>query len=126
MLAKHDEGGENDWSEIVEQRLGPLAARYEQHEPVRSAASDYAVLAVLGWRGNVWFMAECMCFIFKWADDYYRSPECQNWVDPVPEGLYLQWSSSYYLIMDSHIQQTSREAPEHLLPFALKVRGVGL
>ncbi len=26
---------------------------------------------------------------FKCADDYYRSPECQNRVDPVPEGLYL-------------------------------------
>lgn len=39
--------------------------------------------------GNVRFMSECMCFIFKCADDYYRSPECQNRVDPVPEGLYL-------------------------------------
>jgi 1,3-beta-glucan synthase len=42
-----------------------------------------------GEAGNVRFMAECMCFIFKCADDYYRSPECQNRVDPVPEGLYL-------------------------------------
>jgi len=28
-----------------------------------------------------------MCFIFKC---YYRSPECQNRVEPVPEGLYLK------------------------------------
>ncbi|KAH8117447.1 1,3-beta-glucan synthase, partial [Phellopilus nigrolimitatus] len=42
-----------------------------------------------GEAGNVRFMSECMCFIFKCADDYYRSPECQNRVDPVPEGLYL-------------------------------------
>ena len=24
------------------------------------------------------------------TDDYYRSPECQNRIDPVPEGLYLR------------------------------------
>lgn len=40
--------------------------------------------------GNVRFVPECMCFIFKCADDYYRSPECQNRADPVPEGVYLE------------------------------------
>lgn len=40
--------------------------------------------------GNVRFTPECLCFIFKCADDYYRSPDCQNRVDPVPEGLYLE------------------------------------
>lgn len=39
--------------------------------------------------GNVRFVPETLCFIFKCADDYYRSPECQNRVEPVPEGLYL-------------------------------------
>jgi 1,3-beta-glucan synthase len=43
-----------------------------------------------GEAGNVRFVPECLCFIFKCADDYYRSPECQNSVDPVQEGLYLQ------------------------------------
>ncbi|KAF9482743.1 1,3-beta-glucan synthase [Pholiota conissans] len=43
-----------------------------------------------GEAGNVRFVPECLCFIFKCADDYYRSPECQNMVEPVPEGLYLQ------------------------------------
>jgi 1,3-beta-glucan synthase len=42
-----------------------------------------------GEAGNVRFVPECLCFIFKCADDYYRSPECQSRVDPVPEGLYL-------------------------------------
>ncbi|KAJ7046771.1 1,3-beta-glucan synthase [Mycena alexandri] len=42
-----------------------------------------------GEAGNVRFVPECLCFIFKCADDYYRSPECQNRVEPVPEGLYL-------------------------------------
>lgn len=39
---------------------------------------------------QVRFVPECLCFIFKCADDYYRSPECQSRVDPVPEGLYLR------------------------------------
>ena len=42
-----------------------------------------------GEAAQVRFVLECLCFIFKCADDYYRSPECQNRVDPVPEGLYL-------------------------------------
>ncbi|KAJ7273703.1 glycosyltransferase family 48 protein [Mycena haematopus] len=42
-----------------------------------------------GEAGNVRFVPECLCFIFKCADDYYRSPECQNRVEAVPEGLYL-------------------------------------
>ena len=43
-----------------------------------------------GEAGNVRFVPECLCFIFKCADDYYRSPECQNRVEPVQEGLYLE------------------------------------
>jgi 1,3-beta-glucan synthase len=42
-----------------------------------------------GEAAQIRFMPELLCFIFKSADDYYRSPECQNRVDPVPEGLYL-------------------------------------
>ncbi|CAE7218516.1 unnamed protein product, partial [Rhizoctonia solani] len=43
-----------------------------------------------GEAAQVRFVPECLCFIFKCADDYYRSPECQNRQDPVPEGLYLR------------------------------------
>lgn len=43
-----------------------------------------------GEAAQVRFVPECLCFIFKCADDYYRSPECQSRVDPVPEGLYLR------------------------------------
>ena len=42
-----------------------------------------------GEAAQVRFVPECLCFIFKFADDYYRSPERQNRVDTVPEGLYL-------------------------------------
>ncbi|GAC76596.1 1,3-beta-glucan synthase [Moesziomyces antarcticus T-34] len=59
--------------------------------------SDYdrlrqVALYLLCWGegGQVRFVPECLCFIFKCADDYYRSPECQNRMEPVPEGLYLR------------------------------------
>ncbi|KAL5533050.1 FKS1_2 [Sanghuangporus sanghuang] len=57
-----------------------------QYDRLRQVA---LFLLCWGEAGNVRFMPECMCFIFKCADDYYRSPECQNRVDPVAEGLYL-------------------------------------
>ncbi|TRM66931.1 glycosyltransferase family 48 protein [Schizophyllum amplum] len=43
-----------------------------------------------GEAAQVRFIPECLCFIFKCADDYYRSPECQGRMEPVPEGLYLR------------------------------------
>ncbi|THH32853.1 hypothetical protein EUX98_g1321 [Antrodiella citrinella] len=47
-------------------------------------------LLLWGEAAQVRFVPECLCFIFKCADDYYRSQECQSRVDPVPEGLYLR------------------------------------
>ncbi|KAJ9124246.1 1,3-beta-D-glucan synthase [Naganishia vaughanmartiniae] len=43
-----------------------------------------------GEAAQVRFVPETLCFIFKCADDYYRSAECQNRMEPVPEGLYLR------------------------------------
>ncbi|KAH8978530.1 1,3-beta-D-glucan synthase catalytic subunit [Lactarius hatsudake] len=43
-----------------------------------------------GEAAQVRFVPKCLCFIVKCADDYYRSPECQNRIDPVPDGLYLR------------------------------------
>lgn len=43
-----------------------------------------------GEAAQVRFCPECLCFIFKCADDYYRSAECQMRDTPVPEGLYLR------------------------------------
>ena len=40
-----------------------------------------------GESAKVRFVPRCLCFIFKCADDYYRSPKCQNCVDPVPVPL---------------------------------------
>ena len=58
-----------------------------QYDRLRQVA---LYLLCWGEAGNVRFTPECLCFIFKCADDYYRSHECQNRVDPVPEGLYLE------------------------------------
>ncbi|KAI0306588.1 1-3-beta-glucan synthase [Multifurca ochricompacta] len=58
----------------------------------RNAMNNMTGLYLLCWgeAGNVRFVPECLCFIFKCADDYYRSPECQNRTEPVPEGVYLE------------------------------------
>ena len=40
-----------------------------------------------GESAQVRFVPECLCFIFKCADDYYCSPKCQIRVDPVPVPL---------------------------------------
>ncbi|KAJ7121002.1 glycosyltransferase family 48 protein [Mycena epipterygia] len=47
-------------------------------------------LLVWGEGAQVRFCPEALCFIFKCADDFYRSPECQNRVEPVQEGSYLR------------------------------------
>ncbi|ESK93794.1 1,3-beta-glucansynthase [Moniliophthora roreri MCA 2997] len=57
-----------------------------QYDRLRQVA---LYLLCWGEAGNVRFVPECLCFIFKCADDYYRSPECQNRVEPIPEGMYL-------------------------------------
>lgn len=77
-----------------EKSLGTALERWRQ---AMSNMSQYdrlrqIALYLLCWgeAAQVRFVPECLCFIFKCADDYYRSPECQNSVDPVPEGLYLR------------------------------------
>ena len=74
-----------------------LATALERWRQAMNNMSQYdrlrqIALWLLCWgeAGNVRFMPECLCFIFKCADDYYRSPDCQNRLDPVPEGLYLR------------------------------------
>lgn len=60
--------------------------RMSDYDRVRQIA---LYLMCWGEGSQVRFVPECLCFIFKCADDYYRSPECQSRLDPVPEGLYL-------------------------------------
>ncbi|EMR08340.1 hypothetical protein PNEG_03180 [Pneumocystis murina B123] len=42
-----------------------------------------------GEANQVRFTPECLCFIFKCANDYLNSPQCQAMVEPAPEGSYL-------------------------------------
>ncbi|KAF3911614.1 hypothetical protein AA313_de0200895 [Arthrobotrys entomopaga] len=72
--------------EAAEYRWKTRMNRMSQHERVRQVA---LFLLCWGEANQVRFMAECLCFIFKCADDYYQSPECQNRTEPVEEGTYL-------------------------------------
>jgi 1,3-beta-glucan synthase len=73
---------------------------HSAHERWRQAMNNMSqydrlrqlALYLLCWgeAAQVRFVPECLCFIFKCADDYYRSPECQGRIEPVPEGLYLR------------------------------------
>ncbi|KAF8496308.1 1,3-beta-glucan synthase [Gautieria morchelliformis] len=74
-----------------------LQSAHERWRQAMNNMSQYdrlrqLALYLLCWgeAAQVRFVPECLCFIFKCADDYYRSPECQNRIEPVPEGLYLR------------------------------------
>jgi len=74
-----------------------LATALERWRQAMNNMSQYdrlrqVALYLLCWgeAAQVRFVPECLCFIFKCADDYYRSTECQNRMEPVPEGLYLR------------------------------------
>jgi len=69
------------------QRWRQAMNNMSQYDRLRQIA---LYLLCWGEAAQVRFVPECLCFIFKCADDYYRSQECQNRVEPVPEGLYLR------------------------------------
>ncbi|GJN87989.1 hypothetical protein Rhopal_000944-T1 [Rhodotorula paludigena] len=71
----------------AKQRWQQAMLQMSAYDRVRQLA---LYLLCWGEAAQVRFVPECLCFIFKCADDYYRSPECQNRVEPVPEGLYLR------------------------------------
>ncbi|KAG0218723.1 1,3-beta-D-glucan synthase [Mortierella sp. NVP41] len=47
-------------------------------------------LLLWGEASQIRFLPECLCFMFKCAEDYYGSPDCQQIINPVPEGEYLR------------------------------------
>jgi 1,3-beta-glucan synthase len=73
--------------EAAEYRWKSKMNKMSQHDRVRQIA---LFLLCWGEANQVRFMAECLCFIFKCADDFYNSPECQQRVEPVEEGTYLR------------------------------------
>ncbi|PKX95074.1 1,3-beta-glucan synthase [Aspergillus novofumigatus IBT 16806] len=72
--------------EAAEYRWKTRMNKMSQHDRVRQLA---LFLLCWGEANQVRFLPECLCFIFKCADDYYNSPECQNRVEPVEEFTYL-------------------------------------
>lgn len=73
--------------EAAQARWRQAMAGMSQYDRVRQIA---LYLLCWGEAAQVRFCPEALCFIFKCADDHYRSPECQNRVEAVPEGLYLR------------------------------------
>ncbi|KAF9319692.1 1,3-beta-D-glucan synthase [Podila horticola] len=73
-------------------------AAAEQHWKMRMSRMSHfdrarqiaLYLLVWGEASQIRFLPECLCFIYKCAEDYYMSPECQQLVNPVPEGEYLR------------------------------------
>ncbi|KAI0005221.1 glycosyltransferase family 48 protein [Xylariaceae sp. FL0662B] len=76
----------DDSLEAAEYRWKTRMNRMSQHDRVRQIA---LYLLCWGEANQVRFMPECLCFIFKCADDYLNSPACQNLVEPVEEGTFL-------------------------------------
>ncbi|KAG9009427.1 1,3-beta-D-glucan synthase [Tulasnella sp. JGI-2019a] len=78
----------NDKSlDSAQSRWRQVMSNMSQYDRLRQIA---LYLLCWGEAAQVRFVPECLCFIFKCADDYYRSPECQQRADPAPEGLYLR------------------------------------
>ncbi|KAI9868461.1 MAG: 1,3-beta-D-glucan synthase [Trichoglossum hirsutum] len=72
--------------EAAEYRWKTKMNRMSQHDRVRQVA---LYLLCWGEANQTRFMPEALCFIFKCADDYLHTPECQNRVEPVEEFTYL-------------------------------------
>ena len=72
--------------EAAEYRWKTRMNRMSQHDRARQIA---LYLLCWGEANQVRFMPEALCFIFKCADDYWSSPECQSRVEPVEEFTYL-------------------------------------
>lgn len=72
--------------EAAEYRWKTRMNRMSQHDRIRQLA---LYLLCWGEANQVRFMPECLCFIFKCADDYLNSPACQNLVEPVDEFTFL-------------------------------------
>lgn len=77
----------DDSLEAAEYRWKTRMNRMSQHDRVRQVA---LYLLCWGEANQVRFMPECLCFIFKCADDYLNSPACQGLVEPVEEGTFLK------------------------------------
>ena len=64
-------------------------AQMNQYTAIERVQQIALWLLIWGEANQVRFTSECLCFIYKCAFDYLKSDACQNRVDPIPEGDYL-------------------------------------
>ncbi|KAJ2712389.1 1,3-beta-D-glucan synthase, partial [Coemansia spiralis] len=86
--ALEEEGGEHHKdtpAAFVEKWRAQMNAM-SQYERARQVA---LWMLLWGEAGNLRYMSELLCFLFKLAEDYIQSPAAQQRVEPVPEGEYL-------------------------------------
>ncbi|ORZ11336.1 glucan synthase [Lobosporangium transversale] len=106
-MGYHSAPGKNkkiDCSSMVPQ---PDAAHVETHDSLAMAEQQWKArmsrmshfdrarqvalyLLLWGEASQIRFLPECLCFIYKCAEDFYLSPECQQMINPVPEGYFLR------------------------------------
>jgi 1,3-beta-glucan synthase len=72
--------------EAAEYRWKTKMNQMSQHDRARQVA---LYLCCWGEANQVRFVPECLCFIFKCANDYLNSPEGQARYEPLEEGYYL-------------------------------------
>jgi 1,3-beta-glucan synthase len=83
-------GSRNSFENSLDDAIERWRRTMNNMSPIDRMRQIALYLLCWGEAAQVRFAPECLCFIFKCAHDYYRSPGCQNRIDPVPEGLYLR------------------------------------
>ncbi|AET40546.1 1,3-beta-D-glucan synthase Ecym_6156 [Eremothecium cymbalariae DBVPG len=63
--------------------------RMNKLSPLERVRQMALYFLIWGEANQVRFMSECLCFLYKCASDYLDSALCQQRVEPVPEGDYL-------------------------------------
>lgn len=64
-------------------------AKMNQMPPIEKVRQIALYFLCWGEANQVRFTSECLCFIYKCAMDYLESPLCQQRVEPMPEGDFL-------------------------------------
>ncbi|KAG0353747.1 1,3-beta-D-glucan synthase, partial [Gamsiella multidivaricata] len=106
-MGYHSAPGKNKRVNLASMVPQPGAVDIETHESLAMAEEHWKArmnnmshfdrarqvalyLLIWGEASQIRFLPECLCFIYKCAEDFYLSPECQQLINPVPEGLYLR------------------------------------
>ncbi|KAJ1672027.1 1,3-beta-D-glucan synthase, partial [Spiromyces aspiralis] len=86
MLSEEVPSGKADTPAAFVEKWRAKMNSLSQYERARHIA---LWMLLWGEAGNIRFIPELLCFLFKLADDYVQSPLAQQRVEPAPEGEYL-------------------------------------